>query len=300
MKKPLILTSVLATVCALGIGAASLASSFKGTKKVSADTEQNHYIPFAAFDTPSSEHWSYATEGEPEVTEPNGIVADRENAKYWDNNHRFFALDNFYRGELNEKWTGTITSPEWTQKNRYIYYTLGGNSSNQIKFVADGIGNRTINIDISNGNPMIVNYYKIPIDFISDVQLSSGVTMHLELIDNTTGDYGFHNFGYLHVNATQEDVATAVWNHIDYTCTLRNTEEERFRAHWIMQHYNDNDKYDGIRDYAGVARTSVNEDFEDNSTFLGRWFRDPMYNDGNFDGMNEGTIISDFEYSDFL
>ena len=65
------------------------------------------------------------------------------------------------------------------------------------------------------GNAMMLRYFKIPNDVFASLmnKYPSGFEMRIELVDNKagTGEYAFHNFGYLHINQSLEETREAMY-----------------------------------------------------------------------------------------
>ena len=237
--------------------------------KAEAETEANHYMLFEdSFDSAA-----YSVFGE---------VRD-VSATTWSG--RFNALDRFFTGEgyVSEGLKGSFDSVPWQQKksNPYVYFTWAGNDANavEIRKKSDSSLVASINNDQFNGNPMVMNY--IEIDTSS---LSEGEELFLRLCDNSESGYGFNTFGYLHVNATATHVSDAIWTHInsltsEYGYDIR---EAQFRIRETMNFYlNGKAANDGILMLSNNKNISANEDFESNSGFLQRWYRDTEYDDPN-------------------
>lgn len=300
MKKLLTLLSLSAVAAAVAFGVASN----RVVKETKATGE--NYIPFTIKSIDSVEknatgNFTITSKAEEYKTTAASTewVAD-QNATYWNGGASFNALDNFYRGELYGDWQGTIVSKTWTQTTRYVYFTLGGRAEITIKFFNGDTEIGSMTNDLSNGNPMMVNYWYIPAEKVNDETLASGFTMHLEIIDNYAGpDYGFANFGYLHVNATREEISDAMWdqmNALKFNKLPADVDENRFRSRWTISHYLQNSKFDGIRELSSKAKTNVDETFDDNANFIANWYRDENYDAGDLNQMHEDTIIADFTH----
>ena len=280
-KMKIVIVGLTAGVLVAGVSA--LALQKKQVVKTVADTETNHYMPFESSFTGYSGL---------------GAVKDTDFASW---SGRFNALDRFFTGEssgIGEDLTGHFDSVSWQQKKShpYVYFTLAGNASNtvEVRKVSDpdaATPVASVNNDQFNGNPMVMNY--IEIDTSS---LAEGEELFLRLCDNSTTDYGFLTFGYLHVNASATDVSTAIWTHINSLTTeyAPDNREAVFRIRQTMNFYL-NGKAAGLLSLSSSKNVSANEDFESNAGFLQRWYRDTEYDDPN---LNENftkswnTIIS--------
>ena len=140
-----------------------------------------------------------------------------QNSTFWDDNHSFQALGSFFRGESAEGWTGTLTSRTWKQHTQYIYFQFGGAQNFDIQFDAAHInihyGNHQVSMynDTFVGNPMLLRYYKIPDAIYLDLMDGhDDFDMYIEVVDYQTKDYGFVNFGNLHVNQSAAQVSDAM------------------------------------------------------------------------------------------
>ncbi len=261
-KKLAIFGSLFAIICTTFV--ASIISSNSSVSKkeipvfaIGETNESGRYIPFTTANfTPSSENsgeWG----------------APRTRSLFW-GTRSFNALDNFFRGETNEGWTGTITSTTWTQKNPYITFTLGGNPYdgenvvNYVQFLTrDSEGKevevgRVANLEFKDNelsNNMIVKYFEIPSSYES--QLETGLEMYCRLVDAKTGGFGFLNFGALRVSQTKNDVIKTISAHKNGLS--RNSADEAARA-WTLSVYNK-------EEYASFTNLSnfydVSDDFEE-------------------------------------
>lgn len=293
MKKLLTLLSLSAVAAAVAFGAANN----RTVKNAGASGE--NYIPFTIKSIDGSERdpngnftiTSKSDEYKAEAATTEWVAG--RNDTYW-GGESFNALDDFYRGEKYGDWKGTISSIEWTQNTRYVMFLWGGRADGvTLNFYNGSSLIKSMNNDLSNGNPLMVNYWYIPEDIVDENTLKSGFPMHIEIVDESVGDgYGFANFGYLHYNSSKEEISQAMWDQIN--ALKYDREENRFRAHFTMEHYSENSKFDGIRHLR--ARTNVNEDFENIDTFRANWFRDVVYDDGILNDMHEDTAISTFTH----
>ena len=221
------------------------------------------------------------------------LAGDFENAdaKYWPTyagysgedgnefNYPFFALDTFFCGERNEGWTGTLTLKSWTQKTQYVYFTWGGardaGDSVRLVFHYGENGQQTLLNNTFVGNPMMLKYFKIPDQDYALLDKENGFEMYIELVDERSGDYGFHNFGYLHINQTKEQVADAMrlyLNKIGMVTDYRNS-QKRIRKE-ILNHYFGNGY---LKDVFYSPVDNISDDFESNDEFLKHWYFDFNY-----------------------
>ena len=107
MKKLLSLFGLVVAVGALSVSNAI-------NKKVE-ETKAIDYESYIRTDSSFFTNWTDAAGG----------FGDR-NSTFWGENYHFQAVDTFYRGELAEGWTGTLTSRTWKQHTQYIYFQFGG------------------------------------------------------------------------------------------------------------------------------------------------------------------------------
>ena len=219
-----------------------------------------------------------------------GKIADKDSAKYWDVNH-YNSFENFFIGE-SYGWKGTIRSATWVQSstNKYVFLTWAGNDQ-VLKILTtadeDDDGNpdlvTSLTNDEPNGNSMVVNFVEIPAKY-----LTGTYTLYLEIYDGFNDDagYRFSTFGYVHVNASAEEVSDAVWAHID-TYHYHETGEEKERLSNAMNSYG-HSKYKAITPLSSSGRNNVDESFDDNATFLANWSRDASYDENvNLDHIND-------------
>ena len=198
MKKLLKLLGLSAVVGTLALTTATN-NKTKETKAI----EYESYIPMeSSFFT----NW----------TNDAGVFADK-NATFWAENYHFQAMDTFFRGEAAEGWTGTLVSRTWKQSTQYIYFTLGGARNFDVTgdpvhinvYYAGHVG--SIYNDTFVENPMLLRYFKIPDNVFAELKANGDdFDMHIEIVDYQTEGYGFVNFGYLHVNQTEEQVSDAM------------------------------------------------------------------------------------------
>ena len=219
-----------------------------------------------------------------DFNEDKGSIADK-NATFWGEGYSFNALDNFYRGESKEGWTGSLTTKTWKQTTPFIYFQWGGAKDYNAEGVEGEVylnihygteGNMHVSKVMNNTfaeNPMLLRYFEVPSDIYSSFN-GNPFDMYIELIDGKTGDYGFHNFGYLHVNQNEEQVREAMYyylNHVDITDT-RDWKKNNNKA--IYGHYFANGD---LRRVFLKTADNIDEDFEDNAKFTNNWYLDLNY-----------------------
>lgn len=231
---------------------------------------------------------------DPSLAETAGVF-EESNATYWPTyagyhgedgdsfNYPFYALDKFFCGERNEGWTGDLQLKSWTQREQYIYFTWGGatNSNDQVYLEFNyGPYHATHLNDTSMGNPMLLRYFKIPDEQYDLLDKVNGFEMSITLHDGRTGDYGFHNFGYLHVDQTKEQVADAMRLYLNSMSKDKRASQIRIRKE-ILNHYFGNEY---LRDVFYSPVEDIDENFENNDAFLNHWYFDYNYfNGANWD-----------------
>ena len=278
---------ILSVGLAIGLlGGSVLALNQKQNVKVAKGAAEDTYIPFTIGE--GGNFTINGTSGTP------GEIAQINDTSW---SGRFLALDSYYRGEKENNWHGKIVSKTWIQKTRYIAFTWGGRAEMSIEFYkANGTLIGSMTNDLSNGNPMVVNYYTIPTETVSDQDLQTGVEMRLELVDDYDGGgYGFHNFGYLHPNTTLKGISDIIWQHINsFTIDYDpNASEINMRIRETINHYLNNPKFNGILTLSDNKNIDADEGFENNTVFLQNWYRDTRYDEGfDFNRVHADAIIS--------
>ena len=253
-----------------------VALSVNGTKKVlkvNADTPLETYIEMSegAFT---------------DYTDAKGSFAEKD-AKFWTEGYSFNALDTFFRGETKEGWTGTLTTRTWEQQTQYIYFTWGAANNKLVDSVLKmklvihcGSFRYEMSNDTFVGNPMVLRYFKVP---DADYVTFNGdrFNIHIELVDGLDGDFGFHNFGYLHVNQSEEQVSDAMRYYINHMGDGKRFTDNETRRNWeIAKRKEIYDYYFSNTDLKKVflrTVTNINDGFDDNREFLNHWYIDPYY-----------------------
>ena len=256
----------------LGLGLGLVGGALVGVKesKVEANAiDYETYIPMeAAFFT----NWTDAA----------GSFSGA-NSTFWGENYHFQNLDTFYRGETAEGWTGTLTSRTWKQHTQYIYFQIGGAKNYDVTGDAVHLkiyyGNAfsVFYNDTFLENPMILRGFKIP-DAAYASLMSDGddFDMYIEILDQQTADYGFVNFGYLHVNQTLEQVSDAMRYYIN-RMDLNDREWEVNKRKQILHNYYLNDS---LKEFFYSPINDISDGFESNSDFLNHWYFDFRYGNG--------------------
>lgn len=286
------------------LAASLVAGSFiapKNAVKVSADPLKT-YIPM--------EEDSFS-----DYEDTKGSFAGKD-ATFWSEEYSFNALDTFFRGETAEGWTGTLTLKPWKQQTRFIYFTWGGANNKRVTEHVDpeNLESETVEVlkmkmfihygehvyekenDTFVQNPMMLRYFEIP---EADFDSTQALDMYIELEDGLTADYGFHNFGYLHVNQSEEQVSDAMRYYINHMDDGKRFEDEGKR-NWtvnkrkeIYNHYFSNAE---LKKVFLRTVTNIDEDFESSDDFLNHWYLDPHYDNNVRSTMHVDDAISEAEY----
>lgn len=221
---------------------------------------------------------------------------DGAGATFWDAYHFFNSLGSFYRGESKGDWKGTLTSRTWKQKTQYVYFTWSAANNTDdctLTFHYGGLSSVMKN-DTFVENPMMLRYFKIPDDDFATLIAANpeGFDMSVDLYDNLpSAGYGFHNFGYLHVNQTEEQVSDAMrfyLNSLDHD----GGEWQVNKRKEIFNHYTIGNA--ALKEVFYRTVSNGDEDFESNSDFLKHWYFDYNYfNGGNWTLHFDRTIGTD-------
>ena len=213
-------------------------------------------------------------------------------ATYWGGS--FEALDTFFRGESAEGKTGTLTLKSWTQTTQYIYFQWGGawaDPTHQEVYLHFYCVSTTLNTDgeliaEKGGDPfvyendtrndthyenkMLLKYFEIPEDKFLALGGANGFEMHIDLVDGRGADYGFHNFGYLHVNQTKEQVGDAMRYYLNHL----NTDTSLAARQTIQGHYYGNSY---LRNVFYATAGDITDGFDSQSDFTNHWYFDYTY-----------------------
>lgn len=263
LKKVIVFTTGL-ILCTIS----SATNLNKETKAVNADYETT-YIPMS---TDAFSNW----------TDDSGEIASSD-AKYW-GNRSFQALDTFFRGETKEGWEGSLNLKTWKQYTQYIYFTWGGanNIDDSVKLIFHyGDYSETQLNDTFTDNAMVLRYFKIPDAQYSQLDTVNGFDMWIELYDHRGSNFAFHNFGYLHVNQTEEQVGDAMRYYLNNLDTSSD-EYAISQRKSIQNHYWYNEY---LRPVFYKTYSNIDDSFSSNSDFLNHW-----YFDHNFFNNQYGTV----------
>ena len=264
MKKLLSLFSLV-----IAVGALSVSNAIN--KKVE-ETKAIDYESYIRTDSSFFTNWTDAAGG----------FGDR-NSTFWGENYHFQAVDTFYRGELAESWTGTLTSRTWKQHTQYIYFQLGGAKNFDVTGdpvhlnIYYGGYMQSVYNDTFVENPMLLRYFKIP-DTAYEALMENGddFDMHIEIVDYQVEGYGFANFGYLNVNQTAEQVSDAMRWFIN-NLNLDDREWEVNKRKQILENYYLNS---ALREMFLRPVSDISDDFESNNGFINHWYFDYQYYNG--------------------
>lgn len=252
----------------LSIACAALALGFL-TKKQSKELKADDYEWYIPMESGFFTNWTDAA----------GSFGDASST-FWGENYSFQALDSFYRGETAEGWRGTLVSRTWKQHTQYIYFQIGGAKNYDI--TGDPVhiniyyGNHVYNFFNNTfvENPMLLRYFKIPDSVYSELtENSPDFDMHIEIVDQQSNDYGFVNFGYLHVNSNESQVSNAMRFYLNHM-NLNDREWEVNKRKQILENYYLNSE---LRQVFLRTVDDISDNFESNSEFVDYWYFDYAY-----------------------
>ncbi len=218
---------------------------------------------------------------------------------FWAQGRSYCALDNFIDSINNngEGLTGTFKSKSFTQTKSYIYFTFGGNATNEVVLV-DEETNETVKT-LKN------TYFKDPevscnmLIYSMEVPESNlGHTMHIEVKDLTTVGFGGVVFGDLHVNQTKEEVAKAYsvyLNNISISDELNSDNLNKTARNFIVDLYNNEENTD-LYEFASYKLTDANVTFDQGNDNLSTLAFDDKYAKNLGDFRFNGFISSDTAY----
>ena len=220
---------------------------------------------------------------------------------FWDEHYSFNALGTFFRGETNEAWKGALKIKPWTQYTQYVYFQWGGAKNFDVDgdvslvFHYGDYSSTMLNNTFSE-NPMLLRYFKIPDDEFNNLDKVNGFEMYIELVDQRNGSngaYSFHNFGYLHVNQSKQDVIEAMRyyiNHMDISDT-REWKVNNNKA--IYGHYLANE---GLKSLLLEPVNDISDGFESNESFMKNWYLDINYDNFKETNRHVDDVIGTDDY----
>lgn len=201
-------------------------------------------------------------------------------ATFWGENYSFEALDTFYSGESKEGWTGTLTSKTWKQSTQYIYFQLGAakDYGGEGDHVHLKFHYGTYEYDFYNNtfveNPMVLRSFKIPDEQFSALKaLGDDFDMSLDIVDPRTSDYGFANFGYLHVNQTLESCGNAMRYFLNHLSTDSREWEVNKRKEIQNSYFNNS----SLKEVFYAVSSDISDSFSTNTDFVNHWYFDHNY-----------------------
>ena len=226
-----------------------------------------------------------------DYAEEKGSFANAD-AIFWGDNYSFNALEPFFRGETAEGWTGSLTLKSWKQYSQFIRFQWGGahNIEDQIKLeIHYGEYVSSMFNETFSENPMMMDYFKIPDEQYALLDKENGFDMYITFVDNRTSDYGFHNFGCLYVNQSEEEVSNAMRYYLNHI-NLSDTREWKLNNNrTIYNFYLNNDR---LKSVFLKTVNNADEDFEDINAFLNHWYIDVNYGNNAGDARHVDNLLS--------
>ena len=217
-------------------------------------------------------------------------------ASCWSGNMNVFG--SFFDGcnDGYEGFVGTLTSRRWHQTTNWILFEWGcasdhvreGSAVEKLVFHLWSSADATTPFasydyfnDTFSGCTMVLrNFHVSDEDFAS---LGGDFYMSVDLVDGRTGDYGAHEFGYLHVNQTHAQVSDAEWYYYK-NCVSAERTVEQLRANFYLN--------TNLRD--GFV-TGFEEQFDTQESFNKNFLLDGSY-DQNGGDRHEDKAISFANY----
>lgn len=209
------------------------------------------------------------------------------------------AFGSFFDGcnDGYEGWTGTLNSRKWRQTTNFLYFEWGcasdinrDNPGQQEKMMFHLYQNEDDvtpyksyeywNDTFSGCTMMIRNFHINDEDYAT---LNGDFYMSVDLIDERTGDYGAHEFGYLHVNQTHQQVSDAEWYYYTHCVDGERTVQQlrdNFFLNWNLR--------DGFV-------TGFSESFDTQESFNTNWMLD-NYGDASIGERHPDRAISHSTY----
>lgn len=153
-----------------------------------------------------------------EAFRPSGVAG--ANATYWGDNRYFYAHgEKFFRGDLNEKKTGSMRSTTFTLKEGapYISMMLGAGKSSsvyvEVRLAEDVDGEKkdtvvkkirnTAFVDPDRALMLIRTYAKIDEKY-------EGKKLYINVVDNAIEDFGFINIDDIRCSLTEAEVTALI------------------------------------------------------------------------------------------
>ncbi len=242
MNKKFIYTLLILSVCALAF---SSKDNAKANSVAHAFEFSNIYMENGDF---SNDLTSWTGDNIGEIRD--------SNHKYW-TTRKFFSVDKFLCGEVNEGLKGTLHSPSFTLGGEgYISMLLGGNSdAGYVRLVDETSNNETVLI-INN------NYFADPsrawnmVYTWRQVDLSRlGHSMHFEIVDLKENGFGALIIDEIKTSQTAQEVINSFNAHKEM---ITNETEDEAGKNGTLEVYNNN----YVLPILGETNYIVNPDFE--------------------------------------
>ena len=227
--------------------------------------------------------------------DPNHINADNKDkpgqfkdagTTYWNEGYPMNVFGRFFDGcnDGYEGWRGTLTSRKWHQTTQWIYFQWGvakdsprEGSVEKLVFhlwASENAASPSYSYDYWNdtfsGCAMVLRNFQIPDEAYN--ALNGSFYMSVDLVDGRTGDYGAHEFGYLHVNQTQQQVSDAQWL---YYSRCQGAQPDLASLQTLRNHYRLNST---LRN-GFVYSNGFAESFDTQASFDANWVKDVYGND---------------------
>ena len=130
---------------------------------------------------------------------------------------------------------------------------------------------------------MLLRYFRIPDTEYALLGGSNGFTMHIDLVDGRTGNFGFHNFGYLHPNQTLESTADAMRYYLNHLSTDSRTSQIRMRKAIQNNYFLNEGTETGLKNVFYSTVSNIDDCFSNNTDFTNHWYFDHNYFNNRYD-----------------
>lgn len=212
---------------------------------------------------------------------------------FWDTKRSYCALDKFFDSINNngEDWLGTFKSKSFIQTKNYIYFTFGGNKANEVTLVDEDTNETLVTLtnkyfsDPNASCNMLMYSIEVP-------EANLGHTMHIEVVDNQTSNFGGVTFGDLHVNQTEEEVAKAYsiyLNNLSISDEDNKNEVNKTARDYIVNLYSNEENVD-LYKFANYKLTDANVTFSQGNDNLSTLAFDAKYAEN----------LGDFRFGEFI
>lgn len=298
MKKLLVLSSLslLLSPCSLAKSQISGINVKKVAETTTNTASEVTYLPAEVEGNFTLENSSKDT-----VTDIATFVRNRTDL-FW-TTRSYNALDKFFDSINNngEDWTGTFKSKSFVQTKQYIYFTFGGNATNEVVLIDEDANNAEIG-SISNKYFSDPNVSCNMLMYSIEVQEENrGHNMHVEVRDTTSSSFGGVTFGDLHVNQTEEEVAKAYsiyLNNLDYNSNYNQekpAESTKASRDYIYQLYTNSNNTD-LYKFTSYKLTDANVTFAQGNDNLSTLAFDSIYAENLGDFKFDSFISEDTAY----